>query len=411
MAEDSEEERLTIEKINLLFQQYAGTYTEQEQTLGLELLDPHDISFDRFLGEGTSASVYVGNLKNREGPVAIKVLRENISGQLWEDFKKELKVMSLVRGPRIVGFYGVCIRPRFCIVLEYCDQGSLLHVLKRNDIVWDWERVFDVLRQVLQAVNDLHTHQPQIVHRDLKSLNLLVDKDWNIKVCDFGLSRQTEEGDLNTLSTLYKLRGTYGYTAPELYNKGMCTNKADVFSLGVIIWEILVRVLNGQYVRPYSDHPEYKFDFQLLVAVAKKGVRPTVPPNCPEEFKIMLSSCWNELPEKRPDCGFLLIQVNMIKGREYNKNKQKWDALLPPPGTSLSSSSTTMGSASSSSSSLPASFMSLSSGSPPVTAGSDATTNTVTTSEKDEKKKKKDKKEGKKKEKKTTKKDKKSKNE
>jgi sterile alpha motif and leucine zipper-containing kinase AZK len=88
-----------------------------------------------------------------------------------------------VKGPRIVGFHGVCIRPRFCLALEYCDQGSLLHVLKRTDIAWDWDRVFDVLRQVVQAVNDLHTHQPQIVHRDLKSLNLLVDKDWNIKVC------------------------------------------------------------------------------------------------------------------------------------------------------------------------------------------------------------------------------------
>jgi serine/threonine protein kinase len=131
------------------------------------------------------------------------------------------------------------------------------------------------------------------------------------------------------MSTLYKLRGTYGYTAPELYNKEKCTNKADVFSLGVIIWEVLVRCLKGEYVRPYSDNKQLIYDFQLLVAVAKKGVRPTIPPNCPEEFKIMLQSCWDEDPEKRPDCGFLLMQINMLKGLKYNKQKEAWDALLP----------------------------------------------------------------------------------
>jgi serine/threonine protein kinase len=80
----------------------------------------------------------------------------------------------MVKGPRIVGFHGVCMRPRFCIALEFCELGSLLHVLERQDIYWEWDKTFDLIRQVIQAVNDLHTWNPQIVHRDLKSLNLLV---------------------------------------------------------------------------------------------------------------------------------------------------------------------------------------------------------------------------------------------
>jgi len=335
MSEDDHQEEL--DKLNAGFQEYETDYTDQEKALGFDLLEPKDINFTKFLGEGTSASVYVGGLKGR-GTVAIKVLREKIEEKLWQDFKKELKVMSLVRGPRIVAFYGVCMRPRFCIALEFCELGSLLHVLQREDIYWEWEKTFDLMRQVIQAVNDLHTWQPQIVHRDLKSLNLLVDRDFNVKVCDFGLARQTEmgegDGQINTLSTLNKLRGTYGYSAPELYEKQKATNKSDVFSLGIILWEIVTRVLTGLYSRPYSEFKNMVYDFQILIGVSKKGIRPTLPPFCPEELKMMIASCWAVQPEKRPDCGFLLVQLNMIKGREYNKNKEQWDSLLPsrPPG-------------------------------------------------------------------------------
>lgn len=338
-----------IEKLNAGFQEWESDYTDQERSMGFELLDPKDLTFTKFLGEGTSASVYVGELKGR-GTVAIKVLRERIEEKLWQDFKKELKVMSLVRGPRIVEFYGVCMRPRFCIALEFCELGSLLHVLERQDIYWEWDKTFDLIRQVIQAVNDLHTWNPQIVHRDLKSLNLLIDKDFNVKVCDFGLARQTEvtedaDGQINTLSTLNKLRGTYGYSAPELYEKQKATNKSDVFSLGIILWEIVSRVITGVYARPYAEYTNMRYDFQVLIGVSKKGIRPTLPATCPEEFKMMITSCWSGQAEKRPDCGFLLIQLNMIKGREYNKNKQQWDALLPPrppgaitPGISSASS-------------------------------------------------------------------------
>lgn len=338
-----------IEKLNAGFQEWESDYTDQERSMGFELLDPKDLTFTKFLGEGTSASVYVGELKGR-GTVAIKVLRERIEEKLWQDFKKELKVMSLVRGPRIVEFYGVCMRPRFCIALEFCELGSLLHVLERQDIFWEWDKTFDLIRQVIQAVNDLHTWNPQIVHRDLKSLNLLLDKDFNVKVCDFGLARQTEvtedaDGQINTLSTLNKLRGTYGYSAPELYEKQKATNKSDVFSLGIILWEIVSRVITGVYARPYAEYTNMRYDFQILIGVSKKGIRPTLPATCPEEFKMMITSCWSGQAEKRPDCGFLLIQLNMIKGREYNKNKEQWDALLPPrppgaitPGISSASS-------------------------------------------------------------------------
>ena len=88
------------------------------------------------------------------------------------------------------------------------------------------------------------------------------------------------------------------------------------------MWEILYRALKGEYARPYSDQKQMIADYQILIAVAKKGLRPTIPDNCPESFKMMLRSCWVDDPAGRPDCGFLLASLRTIKDREYKANKQ-----------------------------------------------------------------------------------------
>jgi len=325
-----------IKELNEKFSSYEGEYTENERDQGLELIEPHDLHFISMLGEGTSASVYVGTCNGKE--VAIKTLKSNITSQLYEDCKKELKVFSVVKGPRVVGFYGVCLRPCFCIVMEYCKRASLMDVLADTKLYWTWDLSFDVSLQVVQTVQELHNWNPQIVHRDLKTLNLLVTEDFKIKVCDFGLSRQThsDSGDedeaplssINTVSTLYKLRGTWGYSAPELYQKKLCTTKADIFSLGVILWEIWYRTVVGEYMRPYADG-HFIADCQILVAVAKRGLRPTVPSQLPAEFKEILRNCWETDPDNRPDCDEILTKLEEIQELYKSNKSAEWDAILP----------------------------------------------------------------------------------
>merc|ERR1712054_697262 len=101
--------------------------------------------------------------------------------------------------------YGACIKPSLCMVLEYCSRGSLFDCLNRVEEDITWSRVLKIASDMLKGINCLHSWKPQIVHRDLKSLNLLVDENWTVKVCDFGLSRFTE----TNAATLNKLRGTY----------------------------------------------------------------------------------------------------------------------------------------------------------------------------------------------------------
>jgi len=298
----------------------------------------------------SSPSLIEGGGSSPEGHddiiVAIKVLKETVSAKLWEDFRKELRVLKRVKGPSIVEFHGLVLRPRWAVVMEFCARGSLYHALTRTDWQCGWDQFFDIVSQCIRSVSSLHHRQDQIVHRDLKTLNFLVTQDWEVKMADFGLSRQTNadepmeggagSGIINTLSTLNACRGTYCYTAPEVYRRQTYTDKADVFSLGVIIWEVLVRTMKGVYERPYGD-TRYQLDFQVLLAVANKGVRPTMPAGVPERLEAMLKDCWLDDPKERKPTEVVLRLLNMARS-EYKQNKEVWDALRkekPAGGSSI----------------------------------------------------------------------------
>eukprot|EP01088_Endostelium_zonatum_P016096 TRINITY_DN4212_c0_g1_i1.p1 TRINITY_DN4212_c0_g1~~TRINITY_DN4212_c0_g1_i1.p1 ORF type:complete len:353 (+),score=66.02 TRINITY_DN4212_c0_g1_i1:108-1166(+) len=345
------------DQLNESFKNYEPNYTDKEKGKGYSLLDPKDIKFEKVLGDGTSAVVYKGKLtrhiiskktkkpKTTHKTVAIKVLKESVAKKLWEDFRKELKVMRGVSGPTMVRFYGVALRPRCAVVIEYCSRGSLYHVMKQPDLYFDWPRFFDFSTQTTTSVQALHTHKKAIVHRDLKSLNFLVTEDFKIKIADFGLTRQTlqeEEGDgeeegagssINTMSTLKNCRGTYLYTAPEVFHKQTYSAAADVFSLSIVIWEILMRTLAGDYKRPYSHDPRLNFDMQILIAVSCKGARPEVIDTVPAKLKDLFASCWVNDPLSRPTAEKVNIILSETKA-QYEKEKEKWDALLPPKPSS-----------------------------------------------------------------------------
>merc|ERR1711871_1484218 len=170
--------------------------------------------------------------------------------------------MSSLRSPHVVFFYGACIQPSLCMVLEFCHRGSLYDVLvdPKEDI--SWRRLFRGAIDTMKGLTCLHYWKPVIVHRDLKTLNLLVDENYLVKVSDFGLSRFSgaEVPDKNQ-ETLGKLRGTYAYCAPEVYFGQLYSPAADIFSMGVILWEMAYRCIMREYQQPYSEYKNIVFDF------------------------------------------------------------------------------------------------------------------------------------------------------
>ncbi|KAH3757201.1 serine/threonineprotein kinase [Pelomyxa schiedti] len=269
-------------------------------------------------GAGSFAKLYKGVWRNQY--VAVKVLKEKPDSRAIQDFKKEFSLLSELRSPNIVYFYGAVLEPRICLVLEYCSRGSLETVMK-SDTAFTWENVFMYACDTLRGLSCLHSWVPQLLHRDLKSSNILIADNGSAKLCDFGTTRINDDSE-----TLYKVRGTYAYSCPEVFTGGIHTDKSDIYSFSIILWEMVVRCLKGEHVRPYSEYTMIQAEFQILVQVAQKRIRPTIPSSCPQVLSSFLQTCWSAVPYSRPTC-YEALHVLEDGFALYTTKQKKWNKL------------------------------------------------------------------------------------
>lgn len=286
------------------------------------------LNYDEFLfvdelGKGNASTVYYGTYKDKK--VAIKVLRSENQPREIEDFKKEMQIMSSIRSPYIVHFYGASLQPKLCIVLEHCPNSTLFHFMQNEANCLDWNRSLQWMLEMLQGVNALHEWTTQVVHRDLKTLNILLDADLKVKVCDFGLSRFVS-GE-HDQKTFFKMRGTYAYIPPEVYKGKPFTSKSDIYSIGIILWEMIYRIIEGKHMRPYGEYPFIIHDFQIIIQAATKGLRPSLPPQTPPELEKIYLKCIDQDPDVRPTCVELIDEIKSIQ-QIYKENKSSWDSVV-----------------------------------------------------------------------------------
>ena len=148
-------------------------------------------------------------------------------------------------------------------------------------------------------------------------------ENWQIKVSDFGLSRILDNSD-----TLNKVRGSYSFICPEVYFGKPFTEKSDVYSLSIVLWEMLMCVVKREYTLPYESGPlaDVVMDFQILPAVAQRGVRPIIPDSFPAGLSTLLTAMWDSHPEKRPSTEVVLETLTSLE-ETYSSNKHSWDKL------------------------------------------------------------------------------------
>ncbi|CAH9143234.1 unnamed protein product [Cuscuta epithymum] len=204
------------------------------------------------IGEGGFGPVYKGILSDG-GIVAIKQLSSK-SKQGNKEFLNEIGMITALQHPNLVKLYGCCIEGnQLLLVYEYMENNSLSRALfGREDqrLRLDWETRKKICRGIAKGLAYLHEESRlKIVHRDIKASNVLLDKDLSAKISDFGLARLDEEENTH-IST--RIAGTIGYMAPEYAMRGYLTDKADVYSFGIVALEIVSGKSNTNY-RPKED--------------------------------------------------------------------------------------------------------------------------------------------------------------
>ncbi|KAL6182136.1 hypothetical protein ACLB2K_043559 [Fragaria x ananassa] len=175
---------------------------------------------------------------------------------------------------------------RLAIVTDYLPRGSLFRQLHKNNQALDIKRRMRMALDVARGMNYLHRRNPPIVHRDLKSSNLLVDKNWTVKVGDFGLSKLKNA----TFLTAKSGRGTPQWMAPEVLRNEPSNEKSDVFSYGVILWEIMTVSVPWDNLNP----------LQVVGVVGFMDRRLDIPEGLNPEIVSIIEDCWRSDPGQRP---------------------------------------------------------------------------------------------------------------
>jgi hypothetical protein len=265
----------------------------------VERVEVSDLKIDRRIGRGSFGEVFHARWAGTD--IAVKKLPKHMltNQKFLEDFAQEISIMAALRHPNVLQFLGVAVdKVSLYMLTEYMPRGSLYDVLHHKEQLVPIDLAARMLLDTSRGMTYLHK---RLIHRDLKSHNLLVGEHWNVKICDFGLSRLKQVG--NTMTAC----GTPCWTAPEVLRNEHYTEKADVYSFAIVIWECLTRE------DPFAGMPP----FHVVFVVGTQNARPEIPPKRPEWPQALLDlmvHAWQEDPELRPQFVEVTVTLQSILG-------------------------------------------------------------------------------------------------
>lgn len=238
-----------------------------------------------------------------------------------DELLKQAAVVAAVEHQNIVAFEGVCLRPP-CLAFEFCPRGSLyalLHAGKRGDRPGEgtqhltWVRTLRMLRDAAQGINHLHTRKPALVHKDLRSNNLLITENWEVKVADFSIGHLAQAAASSVsespLTPSTANSSNPRWMAPELMEGKAPTPASDIFAFGIIMWEMLTWQLPWANIQPWN-----------IIGMVLSGARP-LPPTLEalpaigsdreglDDYMGLMQLCWSQSPSQRLDSEQVLLMM------------------------------------------------------------------------------------------------------
>ena len=292
-----------------------------------------ELALEEVIGGGGFGQVW--KAKWRGTPVAVKILtgsaqREHVSVAILQEFAAEINMLRGMRHPNICLYMGASLDPpNRAIITELAANGSLWDALRlpleapyvaadgftlsawpldlydRSEMpkhlppadTWPWILVKRVACGAARGMTYLHSGVPPVLHRDLKSANLLLDESYTAKVCDFGLSRLKAQEKSMTGNC-----GTVQWMAPEILANQPYAEPADVFSFGIILWELLTAEC------PYEGMSA----IQCALAVLNKNYRPEIPEWCPPQYGALIRACIDKIPAARPTFAQIILALDAM---------------------------------------------------------------------------------------------------
>ncbi|XP_053294833.1 mitogen-activated protein kinase kinase kinase 7 isoform X1 [Pleuronectes platessa] len=269
-----------------------------------------DLLFYENCGGGSFGSVYRALWISQDKEVAVKKLLK---------IDKEAEILSVLSHKNIIQFYGAVLEsPNYGIVTEYASGGSLYEYLSSEQSEeMDMEQIMTWAIQIAKGIHYLHAEAPvKVIHRDLKSRNVVMTADKDLKICDFGASKFLSH------TTHMTVVGTFPWMAPEVIQSLPVSETCDTYSYGVVLWEMLTREV------PFKGFE----GLQVAWLVVEKQERLTIPTSCPASFAELMRKCWQADPKERPQFKQMLVILEAMANdsrlpdqcNSFLHNKDQW---------------------------------------------------------------------------------------
>ncbi|CAD5222956.1 unnamed protein product [Bursaphelenchus xylophilus] len=284
------------------------------------------VKLDEKVGDGAFCNVFKGIYRGRKVALKIPKQSRSLDNKSFESLKREALVFARLSHKNIVAFYGICTESP-CILMELCEGGTLFRLYRQLSFSV-YSTVIAWALQIAQGMDHLHNRDDALLHADLKADNILIKEipcicehdeqtsrfgppkyhnnictrcngtrldKLTLKITDFGLSRDVK-------STRDSLSGSVSWMSPEVIEKKEYSKSSDVWSFGILFWEILTNQL------PFPD-PDYSV-LVLMVAIGERKKTPDIPENCPPEIRNLMKKCWEIRPENRPSFSEIIEMLN-----------------------------------------------------------------------------------------------------